>query len=85
MCTITSINGLSDNCIVANTFRSLFGAVFYNSDDDTVSVNAFLTMFKNNMSSNSCEGVINGLTEKCVNDLKLGRACGPDELSRGAY
>ena len=42
-------------------------------------------MLKNYKSSNSCDDVINGLTteliEKCVNDLKLGKACGPDELS----
>ena len=84
MCKNTSISGLNDNCSIANTFRSRFGAVYYNSDEDTSSVNAFVTIFKNYRISNSCEDVINGLTteliEKCVNNLRLGKACGPDEL-----
>ena len=81
----TSVNGLNDNRSIANAFRSQFGAVYYISDEDTASVSAFETMLKNYKSSNSCDDVINGLTteliEKYVNDFKLGKACGPDELS----
>ena len=61
------------------------GAIYYNCDEDTASVSAFETMLKNYRSSNSCNDVINGLTteliDKCVNDLKLGKVCVPDELS----
>ena len=47
MCKNNSIDGLNDNRSFANAFRSQFGAVYYYSDEDTASVNAFLTMFEN--------------------------------------
>ena len=76
---------INDSRSIANAFRSQFGAVYYNSDEYTASVSTFETMLKNYKSSNSCDDVINGLTteliEKCVNDLKLGKACGRDNLS----
>ena len=85
VCKNTSINGLNDNRSTSNAFKSQLGAIYYNSDEDTASVSAFDTMLKNYKSSNSCDHVINCLTteliEQCVNDLKLGKACDPDELS----
>ena len=64
--------------LILMTILSQFGAVYYNSDEDTASVSAFETMLKNYKSSDSCDNVINGFTakliEKCVNDLKLGKA-----------
>ena len=85
LCRNTSISVLNDNHSIANAFRSQFGAGYYNSDEDTTPENAFETMLENYKSSKSCEDVINGLTteltENYVNDLKLGKACGPDELS----
>ena len=55
MCKNTNINDLNDIRSIANAFRSQFGMVYYNSDDDTASVNAYLTMIENYKSSNSCE------------------------------
>ena len=88
MCKNARINGLNHTRSIANAFISQCRVVYYNSDEDTASVNAFVTMFKNYWCSNSCENVIiNGLTtefiEQCVNHLKRGKACGPDELSAG--
>ena len=83
--TIELFISLKDNRRIANAFRSQFGAVYYNSDEDTASVRTYEIMPKNYKSSNSCDDVINDLTteliEKCVNNLKLGKACDPDDLS----
>ena len=82
----TSINGLNDNRrLLMPFYRSQFGEIYYNSDEDTASVSDIETMLKNDKSCNFCDDVINGLTteliENCVNDLKVGKACDPNELS----
>ena len=82
VCKNTSINGLNDNRSIANAVRSQFGAVYYDYDEDTPSINVFETMLENYMIT--CEEVIIGLTNwvnwNCVNDLKLGKVLSADHI-----
>ena len=75
------LNGHSDDSEIANIFAANFEKVFtmnnyvpdFSFIDDVVSEN----------SSSECSDILFSvdLIDKCINDLKKGKACGPDDIS----
>ena len=82
-----TINGYTDDADIANVFANHFRKVHYQSGDDLAAVEAF--RLKRNdyveQNLNSSSLVLDDVTvegiDKCVVQLKNGKACGPDELS----
>jgi len=78
------INGHVKDEEIANDFASHFRSVFYNSDDD---VNSNMSYYNyrdsvaNKGSTSECNDDISvEVVDRCIRDLKLGKACGPDDL-----
>jgi len=80
------INGCNNDGDVANVFASHFQSVFYNSDDDQSAKYSYLhkrdECIKNGLQSSiECiDKITVELIDRCIKKLKLGKACGPDDL-----
>ena len=81
-----NINGHANDVEIANEFAVHFTKVFDNSRDDSVACNNYLhkrsECMKNGLqSSYDCVELVDvQLIEQCLQRLKKGKACGPDEL-----
>ena len=81
-----TVNGVHDDVGIANEFANYFASVYHTSDKDIAAVSDF------NVLQNKCkrellhsinvESLINvELVDKCIHELKLGKAHGPNGLS----
>jgi len=81
------INGHTDNFSIANEFASHFSQVHYQSTDDAVSKEAFLSLRNEHISSrcSSDSAVLSNISveliDRCLNKLKMGKAPVPDDMS----
>ena len=80
------MNGSNKQSDVAYAFANHFGSVYVNSADASTVKSEFDSLFlssvSNNPKSESLFDMVNvELIDKSIRSLKLGKACGPDELS----
>jgi hypothetical protein len=79
------INGKADNIDLANEFAHHFGEVYFDSNLDTEAHNEFSNEYL--VVEQLQPGVIDvgvidvELVDKCLHNIKMGKACGPDGLS----
>ncbi len=80
--TPNKINGVSDDASIANEFMKHFGSVYFDSSLDDVAKAEYLNVSEDNQSLRNQETNIElvnvELIYKCIRDLKLGKASGPD-------
>ena len=82
-----TINGCSDDVVVANAFADFFGDVYYDSSSNMDALNAYKEEFDRVKSIegyniDKCLSVINvESVDKSIRNLKCGKACGPDNIS----
>ena len=77
------INGCNDGTTVANAFAKHFSLVYQNA---SVSDDSEIEFLLDSLPDDRCvNGMVDLVTvelvEKCVHQLQLGKACGPDDLS----
>ena len=82
------INGSNKNVDVANSFANHFQSVYCNTcaSDSSAAKKEFETLLGNSPYMNECSSNVSSiinieLIDKCLRKLKLGKACGPDDLS----
>ena len=78
------INGHVKDEEIANEFASYFRSVFYNSDDDVNSKMSYCndrdSVANKGYYSECIDDISVEVVDRCIRDLKLGKACGPDDL-----
>ena len=80
------IDGSNKDLDIANSFAAHFSKVFCSSDCSGGSTSEFHNLHANLKAASNSKPDFDALitveaVDKCVNQLKLGKACGPDELS----
>jgi len=80
------INGTNDGVSVANSFANHFNNVYQKASANGANSPDIQLLLENysgkEFNSNELNDLINvELVDKCIRQLKLGKACGPDELS----
>lgn len=80
-----NINGCTNDADIASEFATHFNNVYCKSDDDDIAYNDYIQersgCMNNVQSSYECIDKINvELVDQCLQRLKKGKACGPDDL-----
>jgi hypothetical protein len=80
------INGTNDGVSAANSFANHFNDVYQKASANGANSPDIQLLLENysgkEFNSNELNDLINvELVDKCIRQLKLGKACGPDELS----
>ena len=82
-----NINGCTTDIDIANEFADHFSKVYYNSHEDWTSRDSYYSdhekckQVSGERIGYCIESVSVELVDKCIHDLKKGKACGPDDLT----
>jgi hypothetical protein len=83
------INGSSKDHDIADCFATHLGSVYYRSDLDSTARHDFESCYSERFSGMcnednyvyACNGITVEVIDKCMRDLKLGKAAGPDRIT----
>jgi hypothetical protein len=81
------LNGCSDDADVANIFADYFSMVYYDSNNNVEAKSIYHKDFDearmiDGLKQDQCLSAISvELIDKCIRNLKTGKACGPDNIS----